>query len=72
MFLIALVVFSVALMSRRPDSIIAQGAPPSPINDPDAFAWALFQELNADAATGDGRVVWETWKSATTRLTFSW
>ena len=42
----------------------AQAPPASAINDPDAFAWTVFQDLNADAGTGDGRVVWETWKSA--------
>jgi hypothetical protein len=34
------------------------------ILNPDKHAWALFLELNRDAGTGDGRVVWETWKNA--------
>jgi len=42
-----------------------EGANPArAVNDPDQYAWELFTELNSDAGAGDGRVVWETWRSA--------
>lgn len=45
-----------------------EGANPAKaINDPDAYAWDVFIEINKDAGLGDGRVVWETWKNANNR-----
>ena len=62
LLVIAALLGVVALSPQK--GALAQGNAPSAINDPDGFAWALFQEINADAGTNDGRVVWETWKSA--------
>lgn len=43
---------------------LGEGSNPAmAINDPDRYAWQLFLDLNTDAGTGDGRVVWETWKN---------
>jgi hypothetical protein len=63
LFVIAGLAWMITALSR-PSELMAQGSTPSAINAPDSFAWALFQELNADAGLNDGRVVWETWKSA--------
>ncbi|QJE98917.1 hypothetical protein [Luteolibacter luteus] len=60
-----IVLCSLPLAAARGEELPGESIDPATaILNPDKHAWALFTELNRDAGTGDGRVVWETWKNA--------